>query len=258
MRVAIIGATGFVGRALVAQFETAGHDVSAVGRQNYEALKGDYDLVVNSSNNSKKYISDRDPVLDLEISVANQLRVIHDYPAETHVLISSVDVYESLDSRDSTREDQGINPEDASNYGLHKHFAEQLVRHYCPNWLIIRLAGMVGPGLIKNPVFDILNDQPLRIHPESQYQFMNTADVARIVRELVERGHRKDVLNLCAEGLVSPSQIAELAGKTINLEQLDPNVRPRIVDISTEKLAKLFDLPSSFETVKSFIAAELK
>ena len=30
-------------------------------------------------------------------------------------------------------------------------------RRHAPRWLIVRLAGMVGPGLKKNPVFDVLH-----------------------------------------------------------------------------------------------------
>ena len=74
------------------------------------------------------------------------------------------------------------------NYGEHQSavpataHTSSLPNNWCdtmPHRLtVLRLAGMVGPGLRKNPVYDILQGEPLRIHPESQYQFLHAEDAA--------------------------------------------------------------------------------
>jgi nucleoside-diphosphate-sugar epimerase len=255
MTIAVIGANGFVGSAVLKHIQSLGLEVTGVFRDNYEEVKGrEYDVVINASNNSKKYISDREPVTDFDLSVTQQMRVLADFPSHLHVLLSSVDVYSDLDSYDYTKEELVPDITKASHYGFHKYLAEECVRHYAPTWLIIRLAGMVGANLKKNPVFDIINDQPLRIHPGSQYQFMHTADVAQIVWNLVESGMSKKIVNVCGDGLISPQEIADLAQKEIDLSQLPTDAKPRNVRINIEKLTAITKVPSSRQAIERFLS----
>lgn len=255
MTVAVIGANGFVGSAILKHLQEQDIAVTGVSRENYQTAKEpSYDVVFNASNNSKKYISDREPVTDFDLSVVQQMRVLADFPSHLHVLLSSVDVYSDLDSYEFTKEELSPETTKASHYGFHKFIAEECVRHYAPNWLIVRLAGMVGPNLKKNPVFDILNGQPLRIHPESQYQFMHTSDVARIVWDLVESGMSKKIVNVCGNGLISPNQIAQMAQKEIDLTQLPADSRPRNVRINVEKLAGITKVPTSEDAIRRFLS----
>ena len=131
--------------------------------------------------------------------------------------------------------------------------AEQLVQHYASAWLIIRLAGMVGPGLRKNPVYDILQQQPLRIHPDSQYQFMLTRDVARCVWALVERRITGEIFNLCGKGLITPREIASLAGRSMDLSLMDSSSHPRIVYVNTAKIESILSLPETRTSITKFI-----
>jgi len=255
MRVTLLGANGFVGtglrRFLAAQ---AGVEMVAVTRQNHNSLKGTRaDVTIDVSGNSKKFLADQQPLLDLELSVVHRLRTLLDFPAALHVHVSSVDAYDDLTSPRTTAEDSPIDPAAASHYGLHKMLAEQIVRHYAADWLILRLAGMVGPGLRKNPVFDILNGQPLRIHPDSRYQFMHTGDVARILWELVQSQWRKETFNLCGDGLISPREIGALAGRPLDLTLLPAESVPRIVDVNIGKISKFARVPPTAETVAKFV-----
>jgi len=143
----------------------------------------------------------------------------------------------------------------ASNYGFHKLLAEQLVRHYARRWIILRLAGMVGPGLRKNPVYDILHSQPLWIHPESRYQFMATEEVARIAWSLAQKGHTEEVFNVCGEGLISLKQIAEQAKRELDTSRLGAEAKPRIVDVNMDKVRRLFEVPRTEEAIAGFIQA---
>src|SRR5262249_13960111 len=127
------------------------------------------------------------------------------------------------------------------------------VQHYAKRWLIVRLAGMVGPGLKKNPVFDILNNQPLRISPESQYQFMHTDDVARLVWDLIERGQTGERYNVCGDGLITPREIAKLAGRKLDLTRLSPPTEPRVVNISLDKIKRRVALSKTCETIQEFV-----
>lgn len=255
MRVTLLGAQGFVGSAFVRLLKSRkGIELTEVTRQNYPRLTGvPGDIVIDAAGNSLKFLADREPVKEFDGSVAHRLRTLFDFPAEFHLHVSSVDVYSDLTSPGSTREDSAIDLTRASHYGLHKLLAEQLVRHYAKRWLIVRLAGMVGPGLKKNPVFDILNGHPLRISPESQYQFMHTNDVARVVWDLCEAGVAGEIFNVCGEGLISPREIAELAGRKLNLTLVPAHEQPRVVNVSLDKIKRRIAIPRTTECIQEFV-----
>ena len=254
-RVTVIGAAGFVGSAFLEHLRAlTDAEVVAVTRDSYDQHRGrPSDVVVDCGGNSRKYLAEEDPIEDLKATVEHRLRTLRDFPARLQVHISSVDVYDQLDSPLTTREDRILRPEGASHYGFHKQLAEMLVQHYAPDWLILRLGGMVGPGLRKNPVHDVLSGSPLFIHPDSQYQFLQTSDVARITWLLVSGGLRKEVFNVCGEGLISPREVARLAGRALDLERISPHDAPRVVDISLEKLSRHVTVPSTLDAVRSFL-----
>ena len=255
MKIILIGANGFVGSAFQRLLSQTPHEVIGVTRSNYSEFAGtSADLVIEAACNSRKFFAEEQPFEEFDASVAHRLRSLRDFPADFHLHVSSVDVYSDLSSPATTVEDQGIEAEHTSFYGLHKFMAEQLVRKYARNCLIVRLAGMVGPGLRKNPVFDILQGQPLRIHPESRYQFLSTDDAARLSWELVEAGVRSEAINVCGNGTITPLEIASESGKTLDLSLLASDASPRVVDVSVQKLKEFAEVPDTLATIRAFVS----
>lgn len=254
--VTVIGGRGFVGSAFVrALGERHGVRVRSITRDNYEELKGTgSDIVIDAAGNSKKFIAEQEPFRDFELSVAHRLRTLMDFPAGTHVHVSSADVYSGLESPATTNEGSPIDMARSSNYGFHKRMAEQLVQRYAQQWLIVRLAGMVGPGLRKNPVYDILTGAELRIHPESRYQFIATETAADVTWRLVEGGVRNEVYNICGRGLVSPREIAAIAGRPLRVAAEAASSAPRIVDIDIQKIERRWPMPESKAVIEKFVA----
>jgi nucleoside-diphosphate-sugar epimerase len=254
MRVTVIGANGFVGSAFARLLKTRrGIELTPVTRETYAQFRGvESDVVIDAAGNSKKFLADQNPAAEFEASVTHRLRTLLDFPATLHLHLSSVDVYNDLSSPDTTREDTPVDLGRSSHYGAHKFLTEQLVRHYSSRWLIVRLGGMVGPGLRKNPVYDILHGEPLRIHPESQYQFLHTDDAARIAWDLAQAGAAFEAFNVCGEGLISPREISLLAGRSLNLKLVAADMQPRIVNVSVAKTGGVTSLPETRRTIEAF------
>jgi len=88
---------------------------------------------------------------------------------KTFILISTVDVFKSPIGVD---EETPIDEEGLHAYGLHRRLLEKFVESHFPNHLIVRLPGLVGPGLRKNVIFDFLNDNNLQaIDSRGVFQF---------------------------------------------------------------------------------------
>lgn len=255
MQVTLIGSEGFVGSAFRRLLE-ARPDIkmTSVTIDNYAQERGrQSDVVIDASGNSKKFLADEDPLKDFDLSVTHRLHTLIDFPGKVHLHISSVDVYQDLSSQITTMEETAIDHSRQSRYGFHKLLAEELVEKYASEWLIFRLAGMVGPNLQKNPIYDILHNQPLRIHPDSLYQFMHTDQVAQICWTVFEMGLRQIKLNVCAQKLISPRKIACILGRTLDLSLLQKDTIPRIVDVNSDRLAGYLKVPITTDVIHSFL-----
>lgn len=252
MNVFVLGGKGYVGSAFV-RAASKRHQVTAVDLDNYQDFRGrSCDLLINANGNSKKYLAEQDPAAEFDASVQSVLRSLVDFPAKRYVYLSTIDVYPCVDNPRRNRETTIIDPAKQSRYGLHKYLAEQLVRRYAASWLICRLGGMVGAGMWKNSIFDILHDRPLRVSAASQYQFMNTDDVAKIVLTLARRRPENDVFNVCGAGRISLAEIASLAGKPPPQYALEAPCIERY-EVNVEKLQALLTVPQTAATVRRFV-----
>ena len=139
-----------------------------------------------------------------------------------------------------------------SHYGFHKFLAEQLVQHIAPEHLILRMAGFVGPRLKKNAVYDLLTHKPLFVHPDSEFQLMDTRDLVTVVFDFATRATLPpSPLNLSAQGTVSVRQIARWANAALPAEAAQlPLVRS---ELNLSRAAQLLTLPHTAATVQRFI-----
>lgn len=249
----ILGAKGFIGSTVVAEAVSRGYQVLGIDVDNYESYSGARaDLLVNAAGNSKKFIDDQDPVKGFEMSVNSVMRALNDFCFDFYIQLSSGAVYPRENDPDQNAENTVLCPEEMSRYGFHKWMAEQLVRHYAPRHLILRMGGFVGPGLKKNAVYDLLKGGKLFVHPDSQFQYMDTRDLAKAVFDLYENADGKtSLLNISARGTVSVARIAELAGVEIDdTASTCPQVR---AELDVGKAGKLLSLPETEATVRRFI-----
>lgn len=252
MKIAVLGARGFVGSAVLqvlgARWECVGVDLD-----NYDEWRGRaWDVVVNANGNSKKYLAAQDPALEFDLSVRSVVRSIFDFPATRYVFISTVDVYTDFAEPGKTAEDVAIDTQRQSAYGFHKWLAEQYVKKHARGWLILRLGGMVGPGLRKGPIYDLLHDVPLRVHLDSRYQYIPTHTVGEVIAALLERGTEREVYNVCGTGTVSLREVRDWLGKSGNE---DEGLERQHYEINNAKLRKIFPVPETVVSVKQFLAS---
>jgi nucleoside-diphosphate-sugar epimerase len=247
----IIGGNGFVGSAFVRYCETRGIPHVVLSRHTYHRYVGTQcDVLINANGNSKKYFPRDNPVGDFDQSVRSVRASLVDFAARHYVQLSSCDVYPDCSSPATTNEALIPDVTRQSPYGFHKYLAEQCVRHASPCWLIVRLGSMVGPGLKKNPIFDILNRKPLWLDPASDLQFLHTDAVARIVFSLIDHRLSGQVINVCGKGVISLGEVMEISGNSVPVQADSPRVR---YEVCIQKLSQIQPVPDSRETVRQFV-----
>lgn len=165
MQTGLIGFSGFVGSTLLKQasFE------SLYRSKNIRDIESQsFDFLVCAGAPAQKWIANCDPEDDRR-KIDGLIAHLKTVTCKTFILISTVDVFKSPIGVD---EDTPIDEEGLHAYGLHRGLLEKFVESHFPNHLIVRLPGLVGPGLRKNVIFDFLNDNNLQaIDSRGVFQF---------------------------------------------------------------------------------------
>ncbi|WP_330508391.1 pyridine nucleotide transhydrogenase [Pseudomonas putida] len=197
----LIGFSGFVGSTLLKQ--SSFDDLYR--STNISEIEGkSFDVVVCAGAPAKKWIANREPEADCQTieALIDHLKTIQ---CKTFVLISTVDVFKTpigVDE-DSPVDESGLPP-----YGLHRLRLENFVQTHFKNHLIVRLPGLVGPGLRKNVIFDFLNDNNLQaIDSRGVFQFYPMVNLWYDIQLALEAGLK--LLHLTAQ----PLSVAEISQK---------------------------------------------
>lgn len=222
MNDAIIGFTGFVGSTLIKQrlFE------SLYRSTNISDVEGQsFDTVVCAGAPAQKWIANREPEVDRQ-KIDGLIAHLKTIQCKTFILISTVDVFgDSMGVDEETPVDEsGLHA-----YGLHRRLLEKFVESHFSNHLIVRLPGLVGPGLRKNVIFDFLNDNNLHaIESRAVFQFYPMANLWYDIQTALSAGLK--LVHLTAE----PISVADVSkngfGKVF--EHVLPNV-PATYDMRT-------------------------
>ena len=225
MRDLIIGHRGFVGSNL-ARFLP---DCVLAGRKEISGLEGQsFGTIYCAAPQAKKWWANRNPEEDLAeiqalIDACKKLQCV-----EQFVLFSTVDVY---DPPFMVNENSTLNS-DSHPYGRHRKYLEQEISVTFEGKIkILRLPALVGTGLKKNIIFDLLNCNNIDlINPNSTYQWFNLSFLPDII-EYAESLVSCKVLNVVTEP-VSTSQILDRWFYHFK-PQLDWNLNPIGYDIHT-------------------------
>jgi len=165
MRSSLIGFSGFVGSTLLKQQAFS----SLYRSTNIAEIDNEiFDTVVCAGAPAQKWIANRDPQAD-RLKIEELISHLKTVQCKTFILISTVDVFKKPVGVD---ENSAVDESDLHAYGLHRRLLEKFVESHFSNYLIVRLPGLVGPGLRKNVIFDFLNDNNIQaIDSRGVFQF---------------------------------------------------------------------------------------
>jgi hypothetical protein len=231
----LIGYSGFVGSTLLKQ-----KGFKALYRStNIGDIEGrSFDTVVCAGAPAQKWIANRDPEADRE-KISGLMARLETIRCRNFVLVSTVDVFkEPVGVDEGTPVDRsGLHP-----YGLNRLRLEEFVAGRFPRSLIVRLPGLIGPGLRKNVLFDFLNGNNLHaIDSRGIYQFYPTVNLWYDIRTALDA--RLELLHLTAE----PLSVAEAAAQGFGISfQQCVGQTPAVYDMRTRH-GKLFGAAGDYQ-----------
>lgn len=232
---ALIGYSGFVGSTLLKQtsFDELYRSTNIGDISNKE-----FDLVVCAAAPAQKWLANSNPEQDKKI-IDGLIQNLKSIKCKTFVLISTVDVFKNPLG---VCEDTFVDEYDLHAYGLHRRFLEKFVEQHFPSHLIIRLPGLVGPGLRKNIIFDFLNGNNLDvIESRSVFQFYPMINLWYDIKTALT--HNLKLVHFTAEP-ISVSDVAE-QGFGLSFSQ-ELSKKPVSYDMQT-KYAELFNSAGKYQ-----------
>ena len=186
MKIALIGYTGFVGSNLLSQYDFT----DCYNSKNIQDIHGkDYDLCICAGVRAPKWIANEQPIKDLN-DIQDLMYHLSQADIKTMVLISTVDVYPD---REDVDENTVIDESRLVPYGFNRRLLEKWVEQTYPEYLIVRLPGLLGQGIKKNFIRDILYPMPMLFNKNFMRHIkaeMNDVDYA-----FIERHYPKDGVN---------------------------------------------------------------
>jgi RmlD substrate binding domain len=191
MRAALVGHTGFVGSNLLRQ-TTFG---DCYNSSNIQDICGrEFDLLICAGVIATKWWANQNAAAD-RARIQSLLECLTSVRSKRTIVISTIDVYPVTSGVDE-RYDCRSRPNHA--YGTNRLEFEEAVRALFPQVLVARLAGVFGPGLKKNVLYDLLHGNGLAaINPASCFQYYNISNLWCDLR-------RAEAINIDTVNLVYP------------------------------------------------------
>jgi dTDP-4-dehydrorhamnose reductase len=282
VRVAVIGATGQLGTALVSAFQEAG--LEALGLEHGQLEVSDPRsvasvlrqvipvAVVNTAAFHKVDACEDDPERAFQVNALGALhvaRACRELEAKC-VYISTDYVFDGAKPAPYAEQDS---PNPINVYGASKLAGEHLVLQTCPDALVVRVASLFGGrgarGKGTNFVLTVLErarrGEALRVVDDVRMSPTYAADAAAAIVELLARG-ASGVFHVVNEGTCTWYELAvrvtQLAGLQVPVEPVPQEAyptrarRPRNSALSTAKLeARGLRLPPWEDALRRYLTA---
>ncbi|MBL7151980.1 MAG: NAD(P)-dependent oxidoreductase, partial [Candidatus Omnitrophica bacterium] len=166
MKIAVTGATGFLGEHLCLKLRQLGHELFEYNSKNLDlskpiTLPNSIDVLYHLAANARVQWAKKDPFADFKINALGTLNVLESVRKSSIkkiIYVSSCLVYKEL--IDSNEKDAVGTNEISGPYGISKLVGEYYIKEYAKiygiDYVILRPTGFYGPGMKKNAIFDII------------------------------------------------------------------------------------------------------
>jgi dTDP-4-dehydrorhamnose reductase len=192
MKIGVIGANGVIGREIYNHLPDTKRCMVTQTHWN----DSNYNIIIDANGSSMKYLAQTNPKRDFDSSVLSVIDRVHNLNYGKYIYISSIDA-----------EEPGKN-----NYGFHRKLAERIVKHYCPNFIIIRLCAVIGENMTKGIVHDILLGEKIFVTKDTRIQVISVQEVAEKVIAVMNK-RNNNIFRFYSKGSIEVSEICDMFGR---------------------------------------------
>lgn len=236
LRIAVTGADSFIGKKLCEVLENRGDKVFRYTLKDFDIrkkfeIKDRIDILYHLAALNSPYLSKINPIKTFEVNVLgtmNLLEAVRNSGVKKIIFTSSILIYKNLEKTKET-DFTGYN---LYPYGLEKLIGEEYIKIYSElykiDYAILRISGVYGSGMCKNPIFDVINgflknNVKLYINKNSSYNFIHVDDVVNALVKSLD--WKKTTLNVCSDKSIKIKDICiffkkELK-KNVNIEDTE-------------------------------------
>lgn len=215
---AITGATGFVGRALLDRALAAGHHVRALTRRAQPARDGItwVEGALDRPESLADLVGGSDAVIHVAgvVSASDRAGFVAGNVDGTRAMIAATQAagiarFVHVSSL-SAREPQ------LSLYGWSKHESEALVAASSLDWTIVRPTGVYGPGDMEmRDMFRLARFGLALLPPPGKVSLIAVEDLARLLLALAERSGPRAILEADDGQVLTHAEMARLIGQAV-------------------------------------------
>lgn len=209
-RIGIIGSNGFLGKTLCKISQNYEYEIVEITKTDYESQKSkNFDILINTATPSKKFWASKNPYLDFQKTVSLTADIVYNWKYEKLIQISTI----------SAADHPLHHP-----YAINKKSAE-IISSY-KNHLIIRLGTLYGDGLVKGPLYDLLNFKQIYVDSNSQFDFISTDFISNWIFQNLDKN------GLVELGAYDTMSLLEIAKKL----DLNINASGKLIKISSPRI----------------------
>lgn len=219
MKQALFGYTGFIGTNLDSQINFS-HKYNS--RNASDSFGLEFDKVFFAAARAEKWKINQNPSEDKQ-HLEELKSILSEIKTEQIILISTVDVFKEPVGVDETSK---IDYTNLHSYGLHRAELEEFVTNTFEKSLIVRLPGLFGPGLKKNIIFDLMNQNNVdSINPYGSLQYYEVPLLGRDIEKGLE--NNLSIIHLTSEPLSTQTIAENIFGVSLNTENWDKDTAPK-------------------------------
>ena len=245
----IIGGKGLIGRSIAEYLKKKKKTFRVITKHNYNGYKNKKcSIIINANGNSSRYYANTYPKKDFHKSVITVFKSVFDFKYKKYVYISSGDVYDKINKKNNEKK---IIETPCNYYGKNKFLAEQIIKFYCNNWIILRPGPIIGSRLKKNLFFDLKKNKKVYSNINSSYSYITNTNFSKIIYKICQKANN-EIFNISGNKTVSNINLKRLIKSKSSFDNNKVKEKYSLNNSKIENFLKI-KMPNSINEIKKVI-----
>jgi nucleoside-diphosphate-sugar epimerase len=212
MKLAVIGADGFVGAEIIKAIKSDGkYDLISIVRSDDISGKIEAaDLVIHAANPAKRFMAEKEPINDFVETAEKTFSLLKTAKEKKFILISTLSCRTQLNT----------------NYGRNRRFCELMALNQGAS--VIRLGPMFGGSRKQDLLHDLLAGKKIYVSAETKYAYVDVEWVGQKILNLINK--KPNIYEIGAKNSISLAHLRDFFNSSSIFEGPDDTQIPETKD----------------------------